>query len=226
MNRLPSLSKVVIKALEITGAGLASAFAAFLIGRVETPTPPPALSPVVYLAPADEEMMRAMRSDQAALLEQLRNDSQLRQAQAASEDTSQGTPVPQVPSPAAASPAEVPPSPAAAKPVKSALVARRDHKPEHARAADAKPRVEPIVEQPRQIQPAMTAATSPRDIAVASGVATAPAPPAESDSALTSTFKHITAWLLPSRDRTPENTPPGSVPRPPKPVGDFLPSAM
>ena len=124
--------------------------------------------------------MRAMRSDQAALLEQLRNDAQLRQAQAASQDTSQdtsqGTPVPQVPSPAA-----VPPPTAAAKPVKSAPVARRDHKPEYARTADAKPRVEPIVEQPRQIRPALTAVTSPRDIAVAPGVATAPAPPAESD---------------------------------------------
>jgi hypothetical protein len=31
---------------------------------------------------------------------------------------------------------------------------------------------------------------------------------------------------LPSRDRVPENVPPSSVPRPPKPVGEFLPNAM
>src|SRR5437588_229447 len=143
---LPSLSRIVIKALEIAGAGLTSALVAYLIGRAGLPAAPtsPPVPAVVQLAPADEEMMRSVRNDRA----------------------------------------------------------------------------EPTPE-PLQIQPAMTASAGQGDIPAAPGIAPVPAPAPESDSRLTSTFKHITAWLLPSRDRTPENTPPGSVPRPPKPIGEL-----
>ena len=85
MSGLPSLSRMVIRALEIAGAGLTSAVVAYLIGRFSAPAlpPPPAPPPpaIVHLAPADEEMMRSVRSDQAALLDQLRNDSQARKTQ-------------------------------------------------------------------------------------------------------------------------------------------------
>jgi hypothetical protein len=244
--RLPSLSRVAIRTLEIAGAGLTSAVVAFLLGRVDTPAPaPPPLPAVVHLAPADEEMIRSVRNDQAALLEQLRNDSQPRTAQVASQVASvaqipsPAVASPTIPSPAVASPTVAPPWPAdvptpsvVAKPVKSAQAAvRRDHKPERARVADSKLRVEPATEQPLRIQPATTASTEPaaadpgqRGFVVAPGVA--PAPATESDSHLTSTFKQITAWILPSRDRAPENVPANSVPRPPKPVGEFLQSDM
>jgi hypothetical protein len=243
--RLPSLSRVAIRTLEIAGAGLTSAVVAFLLGRVDTPAPaPPPLPAVVHLAPADEEMIRSVRNDQAALLEQLRNDSQPRKGQVASQVASVAIPSPAVAPPTVAAPdvasptvappwpADVPTLSVVAKPVKNPQAAvRRDHKPERARVADAKLRVEPATEQPLRIQPATTASTEPapadpgqRGFVVAPGVA--PAPATESDSHLTSTFKHITAWLLPSRDRAPENVPPSSVPRPPKPVGEFLQNDM
>src|SRR5438445_3408713 len=83
LSGLPSLSRIVIKALEIAGAGLTSALVAYLIGRIGVPAVPTTPTPpaVVQLAPADEEMMRSVRSDQAALLDQLRNDSQTRKTQ-------------------------------------------------------------------------------------------------------------------------------------------------
>jgi hypothetical protein len=205
------------------------------------------------LAPADEEIMRSVRSDQAALLDQMRSDSQARSTQVAS--------VAQLPAPAVALPAsaaplsavsastlpvDVPPKSVAAKPAKSApTVAHRDHKPERVRVADAKPRIEPrsepriesriepATEQPLPIQPTIASPTNPsagtpeqRTYIVTPGIAPAAAPAPESDTHLTSTFKTITAWILPSRDRAPENVPPNSVPRPPKPVGEFLQSDM
>jgi hypothetical protein len=228
MSGLPSLSRMVIRALEIAGAGLTSAVVAYLIGRFGAPAPatPPAPPPpaIVHLAPADEEMMRSVRSDQAALLDQLRSDSQARKTPA----------VIVVPSAPAAVPTDAPAAGAAAKPAKSAPpVARKEQKPERTHAVDAKPRVEPgpaplqIPAQPLQIQPPISAAAdaAPRSAgqpAVTAAPTTVPAPPAQSDSKLASAFR----WLLPSRDRAPENVPPASVPRPPKPVGEFLPSEM
>ena len=154
--------------------------------------------------------MRSVRSDQAALLDQLRNDSQARKAPT----------VIMVPS-AQAAPPEAP----AAKPAKSTpLVVRKEQRPERARA-DVKPRVDPIVEQPLQIQPPIAADVSARNAgqpAVTAAPSAVPAPPPQTESKLASAFR----WLLPSRDRTPENVPAVSVPRPPKPVGEFLPSEM
>jgi hypothetical protein len=255
LNRLPSLSRVFTKSLEVIGAGLTSAFVAFMLGRVERPAPPPSFPAVVHLAPADEEMMRSVRSDQAALLDQMRSDSQARSTQVSS--------VAQLPAPAVALPGsaeplsavsastlpvDVPPKSVAAKPAKSApAVAHRDHKPERVRVADAKPRIEsrtesrieqrkeariepraePAAEQPLRIQPTINASADPsagvseqRTYVVTPGVAQPPV--TESDGPVRSTLGRITAWILPSRDRPPENTPSSSVPRPPKPVGDFL----
>jgi hypothetical protein len=252
LNRLPSLSRVFTKSLEVIGAGLTSALVAFMLGRVERPAPAPSFPAVVHLAPADEEMMRSVRSDQAALLDQMRSDSQARSTQLAS--------VAQLPAPAAVAlpasaeplsavsastlPVDVPPKSVAAKPAKSApTVAHRDHKPERVRVADAKPRIEPRIEprtesriepraepavqEPLRIQPTINTSADPsagapeqRTYVVTPGVAQPPMP--ESDGPVRSTLGRITAWILPSRDRPPENMPPSSVPRPPKPVGDFL----
>jgi hypothetical protein len=40
----------------------------------------------------------------------------------------------------------------------------------------------------------------------------------------TATFRNLTAWLLPSRNRTP--VPDAGAARPPMPVGEFQPNAM
>jgi hypothetical protein len=69
----PSFKKITIRVLEIAGAGLTSALVAFALGRTETPPPPPQGPAIVHLAPSDEEMIRSVRTDQAALLDQLRN---------------------------------------------------------------------------------------------------------------------------------------------------------
>jgi hypothetical protein len=47
---------------------LTSALVAYLLGRTEPPPPAPPPG-VVHLAPADEELIRSVRSDQAALLD-------------------------------------------------------------------------------------------------------------------------------------------------------------
>jgi hypothetical protein len=57
-GRFP-LTRVVIRVLEIAGAGLTSALVAYLLGRADTPPPAPPLG-VVQLAPTDEEMIRPL----------------------------------------------------------------------------------------------------------------------------------------------------------------------
>jgi hypothetical protein len=161
-GRFP-LTRVVIRVLEIAGAGLTSALVAYLLGRTE-PTPPAPPPAVVHLAPSDEEMIRTVRSDQAALLDQLRNNADSRKkTQIAPEAT------PQVASQAAPQvapqvmPQQVTPQQAAqqavlttevavsasdlavasapvAKPDKSVQAStRRDQKPERVRVVETKP---------------------------------------------------------------------------------------
>ena len=157
-GRFP-LTRVVIRVLEIAGAGLTSALVAYLLGRTE-PTPPAPPPAVVHLAPSDEEMIRTVRSDQAALLDQLRNDADSRKkTQIAPEAT------PQVASQAAPQvmPQQVTPQQAAQQAVLTTEVAvsasdlavasapvaktdksvqastRRDQKPERVRVVETKP---------------------------------------------------------------------------------------
>jgi len=164
-GRFP-LTRVAIRVIEIAGAGLTSALVAYLIGRIEPaqPAPPPA---VVHLAPADEEMIRTVRSDQAALLDQLRN-AEARKTQAttspatppaASEAASQASPTAELQATAQMTPqatAQVAPPAAGVevavsatdlaiasapvpKPDKSAQAPmRRDQKSERVRLVDAK----------------------------------------------------------------------------------------
>ena len=169
-GRFP-LTRVIIRVLEIAGAGLTSALVAYLLGRTDTPPPAPPLG-VVQLAPTDEEMIRSVRSDQAALLDQLRNDADARiKPQIASQAIPpQATPqvapaaAPQV-TPQPATPQQVTPqaqqvtpqavatdvavsatdlanASAPAKPDKSVQASMRpDQKPERVRVVDAKLRL-------------------------------------------------------------------------------------
>ena len=162
-GRFP-LTRVVIRVLEIAGAGLTSALVAYLLGRTE-PTPPAPPPAVVHLAPSDEEMIRTVRSDQAALLDQLRNDADSRKkTQIAPEATPQvaSQAAPQV-MPQQVTPQQAAPQQAAQQAVLTTEVAvsasdlavasapvaktdksvqastRRDQKPERVRVVETKP---------------------------------------------------------------------------------------
>jgi hypothetical protein len=86
--------------LEIAGAGLTSALVAYLLGRTE-PSPPAPPSVVVQIAPVDEEIIRSVRSDQAALLDQLRNDADARKQSQISSQVIAPQAMPQVAPPTA-----------------------------------------------------------------------------------------------------------------------------
>jgi hypothetical protein len=206
------------KFLEVCGAGLASAVVACLIGQTDKAEAP--LAPVVYLAPADAQMMKLMHDDQSALLERLRPPAETVAAPAiATNDTPATAP--------AVAPAPVPQAAAAAP-------ARRDVKPNRAPALAAAKR------QPEDLP--VTVRTGIASTNVASSVlpppaAAAPQPlaprniePANSPVALAveeaadwvSSLKQIPGWFW----RAGGGGLVSAAPRPPMPVGNFLPRMM
>jgi hypothetical protein len=246
--RFPWLTKAVIRVLEIAGAGLTSALVAYLLGRTDAPAPPPPpqVPAVVHLAPTDEEMLRSVRNDQAALLEQLRNETQKAQADQPRSDAQKAQAdqlrneaqkaLAALEAPAADNQTQTPN--AAAKPAKPApgpaqsnapTVVRREAKPERARPVEAKPRVEAKAE-PRAEELQTRPVNSNTFVPAAAPAPVAQAPVAPTQTAdnepglFTATFKNLTAWLLPSRNRTP--VPDAGAARPPMPVGEFQPNAM
>jgi hypothetical protein len=153
-GRFP-LTRVVIRVLEIAGAGLTSALVAYLLGRTE-PTPPVPPPAVVHLAPSDEEMIRTVRSDQAALLDQLRNAADARKntqvaSQPTPQDAAQATPQPATPQQAtpqsvlttdmavSASDLAVASAPVVKTDKSVQAPMRRDQKPERVRVVETKP---------------------------------------------------------------------------------------
>ena len=147
-GRFPSLAKVTLRFMEIVCAAVTSALVAYVLGHAPpSAMPGPATVPaVVQLAPADEEMIRTVHVNQAALLDQLRSGDAAK---------------PQLP--AQATPKD-PPTRATtggqtgtppAKPGKSASVtttedgSRRDRKVERARPGEAKAPPEVRAETPR-----------------------------------------------------------------------------
>ena len=237
-GRFP-LTRVVIRVLEIAGAGLTSALVAYLLGRTDTPPPAPPLG-VVQLAPTDEEMIRSVRSDQAALLDQLRNDADARKKPQIAYQAIPPQATPQmVATNVAVSATDLVIASAPAKSEKSVQAStRRDEKPERVRVVDAKlrlkaePRIAPRAEEVPQTRPLAGVVVDgaarnvgQRDVAAAPAptpVASAPGP--DSDAGLSSALRGITARLLPSRDRLP--VPDQGAVRPPMPVGEFQQSAM
>jgi hypothetical protein len=198
--RFPSFTRAFIRILEIAGAGLTSALVAYLLGRTEPPPPVP--PPVVHLAPADEEMIRTVRSDQAALLDQLRTDAQARkspggptQANAAQANAAEATPAPEAASaqiaatpaasttPAQATPAQA--APAQATPAQAAL-AQGAQLAQIASAAPVMPQVQVTVPQfPTMAVPEVAvsatdiqSASAPQSASVPQNVS-APAKPAK-----------------------------------------------
>jgi hypothetical protein len=80
--QFPHLSQLGTKLLEIAGAACASACVALLLGNLrEAPYPP--IAPIVRLVPADEQLIRDVREESVALVEQFHAASGVRLAAAA-----------------------------------------------------------------------------------------------------------------------------------------------
>jgi hypothetical protein len=208
--RFPHLSKVMIKILEIGGAGCASAVAASLLGSAHEPAHPPAAMPpaVVQLAPADEQMIKRVRDESAALVEKLRTATDAHSAAPASATAAS-------PAPAATA--------ASAKPAKtvSAAAPRREQKPVRAQA-EAKPEARQRAPEPLPTQ-ATSSLTSQRVGSVAANDAR--------DERLTNVAAGPNEWpstqtQVPSRLWSGASTSLRDAPRPPVAVGEFVSSSM
>ena len=210
LGRFPHLSKVMIKILEIGGAGCASAVAASLLGSAHEPAHPPAAMPpaVVQLAPADEQMIKRVRDESAALVEKLRTATDAHSA-----------------APASATAASLAPAAtaASAKPTKtvSAAAPRREQKPVRAQA-EAKPEAKQRAPEPLPTQ-ATISLTSQR-------VGSAAANDAR-DERLTNVAAGPNEWpstqtQVPSRLWSGASTSLRDAPRPPVAVGEFVSSSM
>jgi hypothetical protein len=196
--RFSYLSKLAIKFLELAGAGLASTIAAYLFAWIATPLAPP--PPLVQVTPADNEMMRMVRDEQALLVELRRElDDQRKFEQVAV------VPMP-LPGP---------------KPSKQTLAGPLCHQtPERTMPIEAKLRTD----EPMPIQPAMavsrslpiTMEPSPKTIELSASARLVSASTNAEGSSL-GMLKRIGAWFLPGN---------GDAPRPPMPIGKFLQSAM
>jgi hypothetical protein len=209
LGRFPHLSKVMIKILEIGGAGCASAIAASLLGSAHEPAHPPAVMPpaVVRLAPADEQMIKRVRDENAALVEKLRTATDAHSAAPAS--ATAGSPVP----------AATVASPKPAKTV-SGAAPRREQKPVRAQA-EAKPEAKQHTPEPlptaisslpsqRMGSAAANDARDERPTNVAAGPNEWPSPQTQ----------------VPSRLWSGASTSLRDAPRPPAAVGEFVSSSM
>jgi len=206
LARFPRLSKVTIKILEIAGAGCASALAATLLGNTREashPPAPPTPPAVVRLAPVDEQMIRFVRDEGSALVEQLRSASDQRSASA--------------PSPAPVSQAAKPPKPA---PV---VASRREQKSTAAPGVEAKQRP---TEAPT-VHAAGAAAGSEAVRGVAAPAAPnpermPPPPSAATELGWPSAQTQVPLRLWPAATTT--SLP--DAPRPPASVGEFVSRSM
>lgn len=210
LGRFPHLSKVMIKILEIGGAGCASAVAASLLGSAHEPAHPPAVMPpaVVRLAPADEQMIKHVRDESAALVEKLRTATDPRSTPPASATA------------ASPGPAAIAASP---KPVKTASGAapRREQKPVRAQA-EAKPEA-----KQRTPEPLPTQATISLPSQRVGGAAANDA----RDERPTNVAAGPNEWpstqtQVPSRLWSGASTSLRDAPRPPVAVGEFVSSSM
>src|SRR5262245_42964274 len=115
-------------------------------------------------------------------------------------------------------------APKPAKPVQAAQ-ARRSQKPEQAATSEPQPRAS----EPVAIQPPLAAANAapkpvvqgPMPLLGRDGFATTPPSGGEEERPLLARLRQAPSWLAPENERVF-----GNVPRPPMPVGEFLPSAM
>jgi hypothetical protein len=214
-GRFAFLSRFGVKFVEVTGAGLASAACAYFLGLVGQP--PPAPPPAIVQVMPSEDAMRMARDDHALLAALVRKETESRKdAEGRKETESQAKPEASPPAAAAAAPKP-------AKPPQAAQ-ARRSQKPEQVAASEPQPRAS----EPLAIQPPLAANSAPKP-AVQSpmpllgrdGFATTAPSAGEEERPLLARLRQIPSWFAPENERVF-----GNVPRPPMPVGEFLPSAM
>jgi hypothetical protein len=208
--RFAFLSRFGVKFVEVAGAGLASAACAYCLGLVgqQPPAPPPA---IVQVMPS-EDALRMARDDHALLAALVRKETESRK-----DGDSQAKPEASAPAAAAVAPKP-------AKPPQAAQV-RRSQKPEQAAASEPQLRAS----EPLAIQPPLAAANaapkpavqSPMPLLGRDGFATTAPSAGEEERPLLARLRQIPSWFLPENERVF-----GNVPRPPMPVGEFLPSAM
>jgi hypothetical protein len=210
LGRFPHLSKVAIRILEIGGAGCASAVAASLLGSAHEPARPPAAMPpaVVRLAPADEQMIKRVRDENAALVEKLRTATNAHSAAPASATAA---------SPASAATA------ASAKPGKtvSGPAPRREQKPVRAQA-EAKPEAKQRTSEPLPTQATISLPSQRVGSAAANDAR---------DERPTNVAAGPNEWpstqtQVPSRLWSGASTSLRDAPRPPVAVGEFVSSSM
>jgi hypothetical protein len=210
LGRFPHLSKVMIKILEIGGAGCASAVAASLLGSAHEPAHPPAVMPpaVVRLAPADEQMIKHVRDESAALVEKLRTATDPRSTAPASATAAS-------PAPAATA--------ASAKPAKavSGAAPRREQKPVRA-LAEAKPEAKQRAPEPLPTQATISLPSQRVGSAAANDAR---------DERPTNVAAGPNEWpstqtQVPSRLWSGASTSLRDAPRPPIAVGEFVSSSM
>jgi hypothetical protein len=201
-GRFAFLSRFGVKFVEVAGAGLASAACAYFLGLVgQQPPAPPAIVQVV----PSEDAMRMARDDHALLAALVRKETEGRKDTENRKDTeSQAKP-------------EAAAAPKPAKPPQTAQ-ARRSQKPEQAAASEPLPIQPPLAAANAAPKPA---AQSPMPLLGRDGFATAAPSAGEEERPVLARLRQIPSWFAPENERLF-----GNVPRPPMPVGEFLPSAM
>jgi hypothetical protein len=230
LARFPRLARFATKTLEIAGAAGASAFAALLLGSSREPPRPPAPA-VVQLAPADAQMIRYVREEGVALVEQLRSASEARNAAPAVAAAPAANPV------KAASPAPVRKEQKASRPSTVEAKQRIDSPPAHGAAgtSDWEParepplawepaRVPPPAWEPARVPPpawAPTTAATPTAAVSGDVTRTTAASAAPAEAGLPATPTAVPSRLWPAAASSLRN-----APRPPLGVGEFLSSSM
>jgi hypothetical protein len=214
-GRFAFLSRFGVKFVEVAGAGLASAACAYFLGLVgQQPPAPPAIVQVV----PSEDAMRMARDDHALLAALVRKETEGRKDTENRKDVESRKDTESQAKPEAAA------APKPAKPPQAAQ-ARRSQKPEQAAASEPQPRAS----EPSAIQPPVAAANaapkpaaqSPMPLLGREGFATTAPSAGEEERPLVARLRQIPSWFAPENERVF-----GNVPRPPMPVGEFLPSAM
>ena len=203
--RFNLLSRFAVKFIEVVGAGLASAVCAYCLGQIERPPAPAA--EVVRISPASADSTRMARDDHAPVAEIVRKETE-------SQTESQTESVTATPMTASA--------PKLAKPAQAAAAAPRRKKPDEGSLAETRARsAEPLPIQPPSFASNSAAKTTGQGIQAAVGYdGPAASNSAEEERPLLARLKQIPSWFLPENDRIF-----GDLPRPPRPVGEFM-SAM
>jgi hypothetical protein len=210
-GRFAFLSKFGVKFVEVAGAGLASAACAYFLGLVGQ-QPPPAAPPAIVQVVPSEDALRMARDDHALLAALVRKETEGRKDVESRKDTESQA---KQEAAAASKPAKPPQAPQA----------RRSQKPEQVAASEPQPRAsEPLAIQPPLAAANATpkpAAQSPTALLGRDAFATAAPTGDEEERPLFARLRQIPSLFLPENERVF-----GNIPRPPMPVGEFLPSAM